>query len=253
VFRVEQIGDCTLYLGDCADIIPSLALVHCIVTSPPYNQLEGLSTEKLSGIWALKGPEGFAKGNFVDNDYFDGMPEGEYQDWQSQLFSKIPAVEGASLFYNHQIRWRDGELLHPVQWFRPRGWKLRQEIVWDRGGGMMMNARMFCRFDERILWFTNGAHKWNQPSVGHGTVWRIAREQNKDHPVAFPIAIPERCIAAATDAGDVVLDPFMGSATTGEACIRTGRRFIGIELNQKYFDIACRRLEESAKQQRLFA
>ena len=116
----------------------------------------------------------------------------------------------------------------------------------------MMNARMFCRFDERILWMDKGMRKWNQSSVGHGTVWRIPREQNKPHPVAFPDEIPMRCVGASTFPGDLVCDPYSGSATTGVACVRLGRRFIGIEKEPKYFAIARDRIIAELSRQPLF-
>ncbi len=117
----------------------------------------------------------------------------------------------------------------------------------------MLNARMFVRFDERILWFVRGVSwKWNQESVGDGTIWRIPREQNKEHPVAYPEAIPYRCIRATTDLNDLVFDPYMGSGTTGIAAVRLGRRFVGSEIEPKYFDLACRRIEATTKQTDLF-
>lgn len=110
---------------------------------------------------------------------------------------------------------------------------------------MMFNARMFVRFDERVLWFTRGSWKWNQASVGLGTIWRIPKEQNKPHPVAFPVQIPSRCISAATDVGDTILDPFMGSGTTLRAAKDLGRKAIGIELEERYCEIAAKRLGQS--------
>lgn len=175
------------------------------------------------------------------------MNESDYQMWQNDMFGAIKTAEGASLFYNHQLRWRDKVLLHPVQWFRPRGWEFRQEIIWDRGGGMMLNARMFCRFEERILWFTRGRHKWNDGAAGNGSVWRLAREQQqqgKHHPVAFPIEIPLRAIRATTEPGDTVLDPFMGGGTTLRAAKDLGRLAIGIELEERYCEIAANRMSQ---------
>ncbi len=247
------IGNAELWLGDCREVLPLLPKVECVVTSPPYNQLEGLSVDKLSGIWAIKGKSGISKGQFVDNGYIDGMDESEYADEQCSLFSRINVTDNASLFYNHQIRWRNGKVLHPIKWFDPAGWNLRQEIVWDRCGGMMMNARMFCRFDERVLWFVRMSWNWNQEFVGLGTVWRINKEQNKDHPVAFPVDIPLRCIGATTKSGDTVLDPYSGSATTGVAALTLGRRYIGIERERRYFDIACERISRAQAQGQMFA
>lgn len=250
--RVETIGNATLYLGDCREILPTLPNAQCVVTSPPYNTLHQIGAEP-TGTWASTSAGANWVRDLASNGYHDDKPESDYIAWQVSLFGSINCEPNASLFYNHQIRWRDGVVSHPVEWFKPEGWNLRQEIVWDRGGGMMFNARMFCRFDERILWFVRDSWKWNQSSVGHGTIWRVAREQNKEHPVAFPDELPNRCIAATTDANDLVLDPFMGSGTTGVACANLGRSFIGIEIEPKYFDIACKRIEAAYAQGRLFA
>lgn len=253
--RIERLAEgITLYLGDCREILPTLPKVDAVVTSPPYNQLDGLN-RKPSGLWGdSSGGLGFVTA-WQENGYYDAVDETEYQRDQNQIFSLIGTITkpSSSLFYNHQIRWRDGDVLHPVKWFKPDGWSLRSEIIWDRAGGMMFNARMFVRFDERILWFVKGPDwVWNQEYVGLGTIWRIARAQNKEHPVAFPVEIPQNCINAATNRDGLVLDPFMGSGTTGVACVKLGRKFIGIEIEPKYFDIACRRISEALKQGDLF-
>lgn len=249
-------GRVNLYRGDCLEVIASLpaGLIDCTVTSPPYNQLENVNADSLTGMWGQKGVDGKPKGNFVNCGYFDGKTEQQYQADQLELFGLIASRSRptASLFYNHQCRWRESVMLHPIQWFVPPLWRLRQEIIWDRCGGMMMNARMFCRFDERILWFDLGKRKWNQTAVGNGTVWRIPREQNKEHPVAFPLEVPFRCIEAATEPGDMVLDPYAGSATTLVAAMRLGCRAIGIEREPKYFDIAVRRIEAELNRAPLF-
>lgn len=234
-------GTVRLYLGDCLEVLPTLEgeSVTCIVTSPKYNQLSAIP-EKATGSWAdSHGGAGFVR-KWNESGYDDEMEEGDYQQEQNRIFAECSrlATPDGSLFYNHQVRWRDGVILHPVQWFRPEGWKLREEIIWDRGGGMMSNAKMFCRFDERILWFDKGRHKWNQPATGYGTIWRIARmqqQQGKIHPVQFPEDIPLRCVEACTDVGDVVLDPYGGSMTTGIVAVKIGRKFIGIEKSKKYF------------------
>ena len=235
----------TIYHGDCRDVLGGLSGVAAVVTSPPYNVLHTIP-EKLTGLWGQRGGgAGFGEA-LVSNGYDDKMDESEYQSWQNELFADIATacLVDASLFYNHQCRWADGVMLHPIQWFRPDGWKIRQEIVWDRRCGMMFNARMFCRFDERVLWFTRGSYTWNQDSVGYGTVWSIPPEQNKPHPVAYPLEIPSRCIAAATSPLSVVLDPFMGSGTTLVAAKNLGRKAIGIEIEERYCEIAARRCSQ---------
>jgi site-specific DNA-methyltransferase (adenine-specific) len=252
------VGNATLYLADCSEVLQTISNVALIVTSPPYNQL-GSMPEKGSGMWSKShGVAGFLR-EWAANPYSDSMDEPAYQEWQNAVFAMAAqaCTPTASLFYNHQMRWRETECLHPVRWFQPDGWRLRQEIIWDRCGGMMMNAKMFVRVDERILWFVKGdSWAWNQEHVGFGTIWKIARQQRqqgKDHPVAFPVMVPSRCIAAASAPGDCVLDLFMGSGTTGVACAALGRDFIGIESDPKHFDVACKRIELAQKQRRLFA
>ena len=253
-YREEIIGNARLILGDCREVVSTISDVACVFTSPPYNQLEGMG-DKPSGLWADKsGGLGFTQ-RWAENGYADDVPEMEYQSQQNGLFSLIAKScrADASLFYNHQLRWRDGVCLHPIQWFQPSDWALRTEIIWNRAGGMMFNARMFCRFDERVIWFVRGKQwKWNQESVGHGTIWSIPREQNKEHPVAYPVTLPERGIMATTDAGDIVLDPYCGSGTTGIAALKNGRKFIGIEREERYFEIACRRIEDAQRQGDMF-
>jgi DNA modification methylase len=233
--------------GDCREILPHLPKVDAVVTSPPYNTLGSL-LRKASGLWS-QSDSGFAWTESVRNDgYHDDMPEDEYQADQIRIFESIRCKESASLFYNHQLRWRDGICLHPIQWFTPKDWRLRSEIIWDRGGGLMFNSRMFCRFDERILWMVRGDNwKWNREFTGYGTIWRIQKMQRragKEHPVEYPIRIPKRCIRAATEIGDLILDPFMGSGTTLRAAKDLRRKAIGIEIEEKYCEIAAKRMQQ---------
>ena len=76
-------------------------------------------------------------------------------------------------------------------------------------------------------------------------VWQINAKTCKEHPAPFPIELPLNCIKLTTLPGDTVLDPFMGWGTTGVACVNTNRRFIGIELDDGYFNIAKKRIEEA--------
>jgi DNA modification methylase len=241
----------TIYHGDCRDILPYIQPVNLIVTSPPYNTLHKIP-KKGSGLFGTsKGSAGFVKA-INDRGYHDEMNEDEYQQWQNGIFAMIPCVDDASLFYNHKLRWNKGCCLHPINWFCPDGWRFRQEIIWDRSFGFMLNARMFVLFDERILWFIRGNKwKWNQECVGFGTIWKVTpmqQKQGKKHPVAFPIGLPSRCIQATTDKNDIVLDLFMGSGTTLRAAKDLGRRAIGIEIEERYCELAV----EILRQETLF-
>lgn len=113
---------------------------------------------------------------------------------------------------------------------------------------MTLNARMFAPSDERILWFVRDSlrWKWNKDAVGYMTVWTITYTQNKPHPCSFPDELPRRCIVATTDPGDLVLDPFAGSGTTLVVARQLGRRAIGIEIEERYCEIAAQRLAQAA-------
>ena len=241
-------GGITIYHGDCLEVLPTLTDAACVVTSPPYNQLGSRIPSKPSGIWKDMG-RGFTD-TITELGYGDDMPECEYQEWQRSVAVAlgIAVRAGGSFFYNHKLRYRDGVILHPVELARTfTGWRLQQELVWSRPGSMTFNARMFAPSDERVLWLVrDGAkHTWNQESVGHLTVWRIPPAvEIEGHPCPFPVSLAVRCIAATTASGETVLDPFMGSGTTLRAAKDLGRKAIGIEIEERYCEIAAKRLSQ---------
>ena len=237
---------CTIYLGDCREILPAISGVACTVTSPPYNTLTG-STINGGGMHKRSGWSEKVR----TKGYADEMTEGEYWAWQANVSAAVAeaSAPGASYFYNHKLRYRNSTPIMPADFLRTwTAWSLRQEIVWARDGSMVFNARMFPPCDERIYWMVReGAdHKWNQ-DVGNQwlSVWRIRQEVGIDgHPCPFPLSLPARCILATTDPDDVVLDPFMGSGTTLRAAKDHGRKAIGIDVSEAYCEIAAKRLAQ---------
>lgn len=234
----------TIYHGDCMEILPQIPFVDCVVTSPPYNQY-GLFG-KPSGMhsetnWVT---------NSLANGYSDSMPEKDYQEWLIKIAEIIShrMTFGASFFFNHKLRWRDKRLIHPYAFISQfPGLFIRQEIIWRRAGSTTLNARMFAPNDERIFWLVkDGADwQWNQESAIYLSVWDIFQDNLADgHPCPFPIKIPSRCIGATTKKNQLVLDPFMGSGTTLLAAKNLGRQAIGIEKEEKYCEIAVKRLQQ---------
>lgn len=184
--------------------------------------------------------------------YADDMPDVEYVKWQQEIAAMISLASksGASFFYNHKIRYRDMSPIHPIDIIRTfHEWSLRQEIIWDRCGAFALNARMFAPSDERIYWLIGKGKDftWNQPSASDLSIWRFPPIAEVDgHPCPFPETLPTRCIMATTNPDDVVLDVFAGSGTTLAAAKRLGRRAIGIELEERYCEIAADRLAQEA-------
>jgi modification methylase len=183
--------------------------------------------------------------------YEDSMDEDEYQAEQVEIATLIRAatVPGGSYFYNHKIRYRDYDVLHPIELARHfTGWRIRQELIWDRTIALAFNARMHAPSDERIIWMwrDDAPHKWNQEAASWMTIWRISplTADGLDHPCPFPDLIPKRCILATTDPGDLVLDPYLGSGTTLRAAKDLGRRAIGIESQERFAEMAVKRLAQ---------
>lgn len=235
----------TLYLGRCEDVLPSVSDAACVVTSPPYNTLATVPK---------KGTGMYAKNRWISDvnqhGYADDMTEAAYLDWQRQIAALLAdsSRPGASFFYNHKLRYRDGRPLHPIDLVRAfDGWELRQEVVWDRRKSMVFNARMFAPSDERIYWLVRkGAdHAWNQEAASFLSVWQMATPNDiEGHPCPFPQPLVNRCITATTSEGDLVLDPFSGSGTTLVAAKQAGRKAVGVDISEPYCEIAAKRLAQ---------
>lgn len=230
----------TLYHGDCLEILPELedGIVDAVVTSPPYNQLgervgkAGSGMHKANGFFKTVRSEG----------YEDDMPEDAYQEWLRNVVRQAIRVSAGLVWVNHKVRYRDGEAIHPAR-FLP--FPIYSEVIWDRCGAVALNCRRHAPSHEG-LWAFGKPSWWDDSRNKRLSVWRIPpiREAGANgHPCPFPIELAMECIVSSCPPAGTVLDPFAGSGTTGVACARTNRRFIGIELNERYCEIAAKRIE----------
>lgn len=246
-------GRVKLWLADCLDVLPTLEAgsVDAVVSSPPYNTLptankpSGLHGERKSGVnqWIERAAAG----------YFDAMPEEEYQAWMVRVFSECVRDCRGLVWVNHKIRYRDGEAIHPARMFP---WPIYSEVIWDRGGSMALNCKRYAPSTEHLLAFGR-PYVWNDELNRLMSVWRLGfdRDEN-EHPCAFPVELARRPIVSSTNSNDIVLDPFMGSGSTGIAAVREGRCFWGIEKEntkeRPYFEIAKRRIIAELERMPLF-
>lgn len=219
--RIETIGSATLYLGNCLEVLPTLAGVDAVVTDPPY----GIAWTKPF----------IANGNSRAHDGIANDEDCSARD------AALEYADRAIVF---------GSFLAPF----PQNTK--QVLIWHKPGdsGLFGTVAGYRRDVEPI--FLVG--EWPAEPVKRSSVLRgIAQfrghtaEATGSHPHAKPVDLLEKLIEPVV--GQTILDPFMGSGTTGVACMRLGRRFIGIEIEPKYFDIACERIENAQRQERLFA
>jgi len=230
------VTDVTLYQGDCLDVMRGMddASVDCVIFSPPYNIKGGTHS-----------PSGMLKDiprNITKNWYEDNLPEQEYQEWLYQVTKECLRVSNAMVWVNHKTRYANKAALHPV---RILDFPIYSEVIWDRGGSITLNSKRFAPSHEYILGFGQPKY-WNDDSNVLMSVWRIGPDRDDNgHPCSFPITIPLRLISASCKPGGVVLDPFAGSGTTGDAAVQLGCDFSGIEIAPGYFAIAEKRIAQA--------
>ena len=211
----EIIGNAELYCGDCLEILPTLDKVDAVITDPPYGI--GENSKKNASRGKLAPPT-----DYGDFDW-DQSPASQEQLAVCMNLAPVVVIWGGNFF----------GLPAASKW-----------LVWDK-----QNSGDFA--DCELAW-TNlpGAvrifrHMWN------GMLRASERGLPRYHPTQKPVALLEWCIKQAKDP-EIALDPFMGSGTTGVACMNLGRKFIGIEIEERYFQIACERIDQAQRQGRLF-
>jgi len=222
----------TLYHGDCLDVLPTLTGVDLVVTSPPYN-LSGDGNNS-AGTYFRNLEDGYAT-------YGDDMAHADYVSWQRDVVRACwdALSDDGAIFYNHKPRVGGDRVRLPLE-LVPDDLPIRQVIVWDRGSGFNRQRTYFVPAHEWVLLVAKPAFRTNTRSVDD--VWRIPFETGSEHPAPFPMALASRAIGS-TDAA-TVLDPFTGSGTTLVAAKRLGRKAIGVELDERYCEIAAKRLAQ---------
>jgi DNA modification methylase len=212
--RKEVIGDAVLYLGDCRDILPTLPKVDAVITDPPYGIGEAAGKNASRGRLAVAKDYG--------NDTWDNSPVDA--DLLNAVVShgKYAVVFGGNYY----------AMPATSCW-----------LVWDKENGDSDFA------DCELAW-TNLPKAVRRIRYMWNGMLRANGEQRGDHPTQKPIGVMKWAIGHA--GGKTILDPFMGSGTTGVAAMEMGLQFLGIEREPKYFEAACRRIENAQRQQKLF-
>jgi modification methylase len=216
--------------------------IDTIVTSPPYNKSFFNKTTYNNQIW-----KGF---EIKYASYSDDMPIEDYEKWMIDFLHLCmkKLKHGGSLFFNHKPIRHDNQIYHPIKFILESGVNIYQEIIWDRKVSPNLRNDVLSPCTERIWWITKGkprVYKDNVEEAYRTEVWGIPPRGGIDHPAPFPVELPLNCILLTTQPGDVVLDPFLGSGTTGEACLMSNRSIIGIEMDEGYFKKCQEKLSKS--------
>ena len=220
----------TIYHARCEDVLPSLSDVGLVLTSPPYN-LSG-DGNKPSGTYFKNLGDGYG-------EHADAMPHAEYVAWQQGVLEALwgTLTDDGAIFYNHKPIVRGNALKTPLE-LVPEGLPVRQVIIWDRGSGFNRQFTYFVPAHEWVLLLAKPSFRLTTRSVDD--VWRIPFETGTEHPAPFPLRLASTVVNST--AADLILDPFAGSGTTLRAAKDAGRKAIGIELNERFCEIAAKRM-----------
>ncbi len=236
----------TIYHGDCEVILPELPSVDMVFTSPPYNLSVGtgggfIEAKKYPGARMGKWSGGNLAYGYGEHD--DAMPYPEYVEWQKRILTLCWSrlSDDGAIYYNHKPRVQNGILQIPLD-LNP-GLPVRQIVIWTRAGGINFAPTHYVPTHEWIVVFAKPSWRLkSKEASGVGDVWYFPQESGTEHPAPFPIGLPLRAMETSTDG--LWLDPFSGSGTTLEAAKKMGRRAIGIEIEERYCEIAAKRLSQ---------
>ncbi len=243
-------------LGDAREVLKKLPdnCVHLMVTSPPYN---------------------------TGKEYDKDLTLGEYLDFIEEVMREVyrVLVWGGRVCFNVADLGRKPYIpLHAylIERFEKIGFLMRGIIIWYKGDAVAGGSTAWGTFaspvnpvlrdvHEYIIVMSKGSFKREKRPEKEATisreefveftrsVWKFSPESARrvSHPAPFPIELPYGCIQLYTFKGDVVLDPFIGSGTTGVAAVMTGRHFVGIDINPEYVELARKRIEEVLRQRKI--
>ena len=214
------IGDCRLILGDCRDVLPTMGKFDLLLTDPPY----GIG---LAG--GFSGAVGFSapiKRREYEGDWDNETPQKEL--FESAIGTATQSIVWGGNYFTDKL---------PQNNF----W-----LIWDKENTMPTFS------DCEIAWTNIDKNSVKRIKHMQNGCMTKGKDKERYHPTQKPVEVMQWCITQAKNNPQTILDPFMGSGTTGVACANMGRKFTGIEREQKYFDIACERIENAYRQKRLF-
>jgi DNA modification methylase len=264
--RIERIGNAVLMLGDCREILPTLSGVDCAVTSPPYDGIRDYGEafvpldwrSVISGIAGSLTDGGVAVWNVADQT-IEGSETG------TSFRQALHAIDCGLRLHDTMIYCKEGVTFPDNNRYHPA---FEYMFVFSKGAPKTFNGIR----DWKNKWAGTPMHGTDRlqdgttkaisqmgkavPAYGLRRNWWVIANpytgETEGHPAPMPYRLASDHIETWSEPGDLVMDPFLGSGTTAIAAAKLGRKFVGIEIEPKYFDIACRRLDAAHKQPDMF-
>lgn len=233
-----QIGDARLLLGDCLEILPLLPKVDAVVTDPPFDPEAHTPNRRAR------------RGGLVQNAALDFAPlSTDLRDATAHWVSENCSGWFIAFCQTEQVSyWRDSIEKSGAKYKTPMIWVKPNSAPKFNGQGPAMGYESLVS-----AWCGAGHSIWNGGGArGVFTHNTNQSDRQGEHMTEKPVSLMRQITSLFSNSDETVLDPFMGSGTTGVACAKLGRKFIGIELEPKYFDIACTRIEEAYAQPDMF-
>lgn len=235
---VREFDGITLYNADCMDILPTLGKVDVTISDPPYEaQAHTAMRRTRASIEGRIDKAGLG---------FDAITEetrSSVAAWTAKNIAKW------ALFFC-QVEavgtWKKELENYGAKYDRAWAWIKPDAAPRFNGQGPAQGFESIV-----TAWCGTGGRSWNGGGMRNVLTYNVTSGRVSDHPTEKPLPLLMRLVHLYSDKGDMVADFFMGSGTTGVACIRMGRKFIGIERDPRYFDIACKRIEAELSQLRL--
>lgn len=258
--RIETIGSATLYLGDCREILPTLAAADAVLSDPPYGQNQNTNVRGAGGLRALTPPRCGARAiaavqrarNVRTRKVAGGLHStGFATEWPEGIAGDDTPFDPAML-----LAAAPRVLLWGAHRFHER-LPLGSWLVWDK----VPTGKVRDQGDGEAAWINDTPPRplriyrllWDGVCVGSAARDEVTAGTKRVHPTQKPVALMAWCIEQMRlEPKSTIVDPYMGAGSAGVAAVRAGHRFVGIETEPLYFETSCHRVEEAQRQPDMF-
>lgn len=243
-----QIGIATLYLGDCLAILPTLPKVDAVITDPPYSSGGAFRGDRANDTKSKYVQSDSSNQVKLENFSGDNRDQRGFHFWSALWSSaalRATKENGIAAFFTD---WR--QLPITTDYMQAGGWVWRGIVPWVKTTYRPQMGR-FAAQCEYLVWGSSGPLPTERGVGCLKGFYEYQPPPDREHVTQKPDGLMDD-VLRVVPADGVVLDPFMGSGTTGVSAVKSGRPFIGVEVSKHYFDIACKRIDAAQAQGRLF-